>query len=73
MINKMAVLYRVSVKKVPLLIEFLVGITLKIQLKGVRFFSDTLYYNLLNFYKCLFWSSLYQFELKLKVVIYKTV
>jgi len=26
--------YRVSVKKVPFLIEFLVGITLKIQLKG---------------------------------------
>jgi len=35
----------VSGKKVPLLIEILVGITLKIQLKGVRFFPDTLYNN----------------------------
>jgi len=35
-------LYRVSEKKEPLLIEFLVGITLKIQLKEVLFFTDTL-------------------------------
>jgi len=40
-IIELARVYRVSGKKVPLYIEFLVGITLKIELKGYFFSGDT--------------------------------
>jgi len=40
------IIYRVSGKKVSLLIEILGGILLKIQLKAIHFFPETSFLNL---------------------------